>query len=310
MKNTLIIGWNSEALHLFDRIISYPALGYNIKGFISLNSHGQKLKYKNIPLLGTLDSVGSWVKLFQITDCLIAIRPEQNRLLDDIISKCRTIGIGYRIVGDVYDTVYGNVVRDIYHDLFRTRHFSLRRLLDKLFAIVLMLFFMPIFVCIAIAVKLESHGPLFYSQHYLGQDGRIFPLYKFRTMRQPDSKIDPHYLTAFDRTTRFGRILQQTRLDEIPQLLNIVKGDMAFVGPRPDKPFIFESLEQQIALYSRRLAVKPGVTGLAQINWPYDETISDVKEKLVYDLDYIERQNFWFDYKIILKSVSRLIAQE
>jgi lipopolysaccharide/colanic/teichoic acid biosynthesis glycosyltransferase len=308
VKNALIIGWNAEALKLCDRIIAYPALGYNIKGFISLNIYANDLQYKNIPLLGTIDTIGSWVKFHKISILLIAIRHDQHGQLDSIIERCRIVKVEYRIVGDVYDTVYGNVVKDIYQDLFRQRHFNFRRLVDIAFALFLMLLFFPIFLIIISIIKLESRGPIFYSQPYVGQNGRTFPLYKFRTMHQHDSDLISINIAAFDMTTRFGYFLQVTRLDEIPQLINIVKGDLGFVGPKPDKPFEFDSLQNQIPLYAKRLSAKPGVMGLAQLHWPYDETISDVKEKLKYDLIYCENSSLLLDLNIIIKSMLKLMA--
>lgn len=308
VKNTLIIGWNTEALKLCDRIIAYPALGYNIKGFISINVYANDFQYKNIPLLGTFDTIGSWVKFHKISIVLIAIRHDQHGQLDEIVERCRSVKVEYRIVGDVYDTVYGNVIKDIYQDLFRKRHFSFRRLVDIFFALFLMLFFFPIFLIIIIIIKLESAGPIYYSQPYVGQNGRTFPLYKFRTVHQHNRDLNIENIAAFDMTTRFGYFLQVTRLDEIPQLINIIKGDLAFVGPKPDKPFDFESLQNQIPLYAKRLSAKPGVMGMAQLHWPYDETISDVKEKLKYDITYCEKQNLLLDFNIIIKSVLKLMA--
>jgi len=163
MRNTLILGWNYDALRLYDKIKSYPALGYKVKGFITVRDKIEAAEYQGIPLLGDLSSLHSWSRLMNIEQILIDIEPSCHSMLPEIIDICKQIGISYTIVSDMYDTVFGNVIHEVYDDLFSRKEVGLRRFLDFLGAVFLMLVLLPLFSVIAIAIKLESKGSVFYS---------------------------------------------------------------------------------------------------------------------------------------------------
>ncbi len=312
MRNTLIIGWNREALALCDKIMDYPALGYNIRGFITLKEKVENVSYGEVPLLGGMKSLLSWVQMYSINEILIAIEPEEQVSLKYIIDVCNRNNLNFKIVSDVYDTVYGNVIQDVYKDLFTPKEFGLRSLIDFIGAVVLLILFLPILMIIALAIKLETKGPVFYSQVRVGKDNEHFRIYKFRSMIQDaEKKSGPVWAQRHDpRVTKMGHLMRATRLDELPQLINILKGDMSFVGPRPERPFFIESFKEQIPLYENRLIVKPGVTGWAQVKWRYDQTIDDVKEKLKYDLYYINNHTIWLDLKIFFLTITTVILQK
>jgi exopolysaccharide biosynthesis polyprenyl glycosylphosphotransferase len=229
-----------------------------------------------------------------------------------IIDVCKRNNLNFKIVSDVYDTVYGNVIQDVYKDLFAPKEFGLRSLIDFIGAVILLILFLPIFMIIALAIKLETKGPVFYSQVRVGKDNEHFRIYKFRSMIQDaEKKSGPVWAQKHDpRVTKMGHLMRATRLDELPQLINILKGDMSFVGPRPERPFFIESFKEQIPLYENRLKVKPGVTGWAQVKWRYDQTIDDVKEKLKYDLYYINNHTIWLDLKIFFLTITTVILQK
>ena len=155
---------------------------------------------------------------------------------------------------------------------------------------------------IAAAIKIDTPGPVVYSQERVGKDGKVFKMYKFRSMRADAEKDSgPVWAPQHDsRVTKVGRFLRNTRLDEIPQFINVLDGDMSLVGPRPERPFFVEKLSKEIPLYHRRLKVRPGITGWAQIKQGYDRSIEDVKSKVRYDLFYIENMSFRMDLKILL----------
>ncbi len=312
MRNTLIIGWNREALNLYDKIRTYTALGYNVKGFITLSDKFEEAQYQDTPLLGGLISLVSWVQFYNIEEILIAIEPEQHKILPFIIDACKNTRVNYRIVSDVYDTVYGDSIHEIYKDLFAPKEFGFRRIIDLAGALVLMLLLFPFFIIVALAIKLESSGSIFYSQIRMGKDGKTFRIFKFRSMVQDaEKKSGPVWAQKKDpRITRVGHFMRTTRIDELPQLMNILKGDMSFIGPRPERPFFIDSFKQQIPLYQKRLECKPGVTGWAQVKWRYDESIEDVKEKLKYDLYYINNHSLWLDIKIAFLTVSTVFSQK
>lgn len=163
----------------------------------------------------------------------------------------------------------------------------------------------PIGIIISTLIFIESRLPVFYIQKRVGKDGKVFKLYKFRSMVNGAEKYTgPVWARKNDpRVTSIGRFLRKTRLDELPQLINVLRGEMSLVGPRPERPEIIEYLKQEIPEYTKRLQLKPGLTGLAQVNHHYDCSIADVKKKLACDFYYMENQNLLLDLKVFLKTV-------
>lgn len=180
----------------------------------------------------------------------------------------------------------------------------LKRGLDILFSIIGLLILVVLLPFIALAIKIDSPGPIFYTQKRIGKDGKIFTLYKFRTMKADAEKQGPQWSLPNDsRITSVGKILRSLHLDEFPQFFNILKGDISFVGPRPERPAFVEQLKKEIPFYDVRHIVKPGFTGWAQINYHYGASVKEAEEKLRYDLYYIKNRSFFLDISIILKTI-------
>ena len=184
--------------------------------------------------------------------------------------------------------------------VLRKRFALVKELADRLLAIVGLLVFLPLFAVLALVIKLTSKGPVFFRQPRVGQDGKIFDIIKLRTMySDAEQSTGPIWAKPNDpRITPVGKFLRMTHLDEVPQLLNVIKGEMSIVGPRPERPIFVDRFRNQIPYYSERLRVKPGITGLAQVCHKYDETLRDVKRKLAYDLLYIQRMCLMVDLAI------------
>lgn len=174
------------------------------------------------------------------------------------------------------------------------------------------LIFAPFFILIALAVKLTSLGPIFYKQIRVGKDGELFEMLKFRTMKTDAEKTTgPIWAAKNDsRLTPIGGILRKSHLDEIPQFINVLHGEMSLIGPRPERPVFVEKFKTLIPDYEKRLQVKPGITGLAQVWHNYDETIQDVKKKVKYDLLYIKKMCFWADIAIMFRTVRVMMTGE
>ena len=185
---------------------------------------------------------------------------------------------------------------------------SYKRWFDTFAAIVMLIPGIPIILTLMLLVKLTSKGPAVYSQVRVGKEGKLFTMYKIRTMRtDAEEKTGAVWAVKKDpRTTFVGRILRKLHLDELPQLFNVLRGNMALVGPRPERPEFVEILDKKIKGYSLRLLVLPGVTGYAQLNLPADRELSDVRRKLALDSEYIETASFWFDSRLILGTVCRI----
>lgn len=181
---------------------------------------------------------------------------------------------------------------------------AFKRGFDVFFALVGFTLTLPIMLLTAAAIRLESPGPVFYVQKRVGLDGKDFNLIKFRSMRQDAEKGGPQWASENDpRVTRVGRIIRKIRVDELPQFINVLRNDMSFVGPRPERRYFVDQLEKVIPFYALRLHAKPGITGWAQVNYPYGDTIEDAKEKLKYELFYMKHRSLWLDLVIIFKTI-------
>ena len=182
--------------------------------------------------------------------------------------------------------------------------------LEFVFVLLLSLLAVPVILLTAVLVKLTSRGPAFYSQIRLGKNGRPFPIYKLRTMSQDAERHSGACwsIQGDPRVTALGRFLRKTHLDELPQLWNVLRGDMSLVGPRPERPEFVPTLEQAIPGYRDRLQVKPGVTGLAQVRLPADTDLDSVQRKLLYDLHYVRRFGFWLDVRLIVCTAFHMVG--
>jgi exopolysaccharide biosynthesis polyprenyl glycosylphosphotransferase len=184
---------------------------------------------------------------------------------------------------------------------------QIRRLLDVVLSIVGLVLSLPLMALAAIAIKIDSRGPILYRQKRVGQRNQVFTIMKFRSMRIDSEPDGPVWAEEDDpRITRVGRIIRKLRIDELPQFVNIIRGEMSFVGPRPERPEFVEMLEQEIPYYSQRHLVKPGLTGWAQIRYPYCASVEDAVQKLQYDLYYIKNQSLMLDV-ITLFETARIV---
>jgi len=203
----------------------------------------------------------------------------------------------------------------IYSDGFRLSRLTnriLKTVLDFASSLVLLVVTLPVLLIAAIAIRLDSPGPIFYRQERVGRFGKLFTIFKFRTMRvDAESAGIPQWAAVHDpRITRVGAFLRLLRIDELPQIFNVLKGEMSFVGPRPERPFFVDNLTREIAYYSERHRVRPGITGWAQINYPYGASIEDAKAKLSYDLYYIKNFSLFFDVLIMAATFQAVLWQK
>jgi sugar transferase (PEP-CTERM system associated) len=203
----------------------------------------------------------------------------------------------------------------IYSDGFRVStvmNSALKRMMDIVASLSLLIIMLPTMVLVAVAIRLDSPGPIFYKQERVGRNGSLFKIYKFRTMRaDAENSGIPQWASLHDpRITRIGSFLRMMRIDELPQVLNVLRGDMSFVGPRPERPFFVHSLSRDIPFYLERHRVRPGITGWAQINYPYGASIEDAKAKLSYDLYYIKNFSLLFDLLIILSTAQAVLFKK
>ena len=244
-----------------------------------------------------------------------------HRLPASLLLQCRLNGIRVLDEGSFWEREAGCIDVEGAHpgwllsgDGFRQGRFEalFKRLSDLLIATVLILLTLPLLVVVALLIKLESRGPVLYRQERVGRCGRPFVLFKFRSMcRDAEPDGAPVWAAPRDsRVTRVGRFIRFTRIDELPQLWNVLRGEMSIVGPRPERPYFVERLSVAIPLYAERHFVKPGITGWAQINAPYGASFDDAREKLRYDLYYIKNRSLFFDLRILISTIRVVLLQE
>jgi lipopolysaccharide/colanic/teichoic acid biosynthesis glycosyltransferase len=193
-------------------------------------------------------------------------------------------------------------ISNLFIRFMKIAYHLLKPILDRIVSTVGLIIISPVIFAAGMIIKLTSPGPVFYTQERVGKNGRLFKIIKFRTMCvNAESQGGPVWAKKNDsRTTTFGKLLRKTHIDELPQLINVIKGEMSIVGPRPERPFFVSKFEDNISGYTKRLSIKPGITGLAQCYYKYDETIRDVQNKLRYDILYIKRMCWSLDLKILL----------
>jgi len=313
-RNTLIVGFNQKANEIHNSILKFRELGLDVSGYIGVNETEINQSYKNILVLDTIHNLENVIERLNIHNVIISLGRHEEDVILEVISRCEGKNVEIKIVPDLYDIISGQAkiaqlyslpLIDVMPELMPEWEKKIKRLMDIILSFLLIVLTSPATILASVLIKLESKGPVFYKQDRMGQNSKIFKMYKFRSMVMDAEKHSGPVWSSKDdpRITRIGKIIRTVRLDEIPQALNILKGDMSFVGPRPERPFFVEKLSQEIPLYKRRLKVRPGVTGWAQVKHKYDESIEDVKMKLRYDLFYIENMSLRMDFKILIRTI-------
>lgn len=313
-QHTLIVGWNPLGHEYYHKIKAHPALGLSVLGFISVSPdkfEDDTLEGKRV--LGGIKDLPDLITVHDIKQIVIALESSDHKHLLDIIELTSGIPVSLKIIPDMYDIIsgqartnqiYGVPLIEIMPELMPLWERIVKRLMDIVVSVIVLTVFAPFALLIAIAIKLNSPGPVIYQQRRLGKNGKIFKIKKFRSMVQDaESQTGPVWAAKDDpRVTTVGKFLRKTRLDEVPQFINVLKGEMSLVGPRPERPEMAAEIEKELPLHPRRLRVRPGITGWAQVKHKYDTTLEDVEKKLEYDLFYIENMSLRLDLKIILNT--------
>jgi len=271
---------------------------------------------RGLKTLGSLEDLSALIRQNEVREVLIALDSKDHARLLDIIARCSGHPVGLKIVPDLYDIIsgqartnqiYGFPLIEISPVLMPAWEEATKRLIDVTVAAVALLAGLPIWLLVAVAIKIETPGPVLYKQERVGKDGEHFNIIKFRSMVADAERAGPQWAHKRDpRITRIGWLLRKLHLDEIPQLWNVLAGHMSLVGPRPERPMFVDELSREIPLYPRRLKVRPGITGWAQVKHKYDESIDDVRKKVKYDLFYIENMSLRMDMKILFNTVSHI----
>ncbi|MBT8262683.1 MAG: sugar transferase [Bacteroidia bacterium] len=319
-KRVLIIG-SSEDMEKVIRSLQKSDPNYKVIGFINTTKANQPTLGFDLPREFDLNDVAGTVKEHSISEIVIATQPSSGMtipLYNQLIALLEN-GVPIREYTQVYEEITHRVpVQHVDKDFYRYFPFSrsnqnklylfFHRILDLLFSVIGLLFGLLISPVIIIGNLIGNRGPFFYTQIRVGKNSKHFKIYKLRSMVVDAEKDGAKYAEAKDtRVTKFGRFLRRSRFDEIPQFINVIKGDMSVIGPRPERPVFVKELSEKIPFYEVRHLVKPGVTGWAQVNAKYGVTQEDTLEKLQYDLYYIKRRSLFLDISIVIKTLSTII---
>lgn len=316
-RRLLILGSSRPAQIIADAVNgAHPS--YEMVGCTeSQPSTGEQLT--GVRILGKMEDLGRISRATHPDVIVVALTQRRQSLPLAEVLECKLRGIEVEDWPSFYEKLMGKIhlteLRPswlIFADGFKRGGVSLavKCGMDFVLAVVGLLLSLPVFALIALLIRLDSPGPVFYRQERLGQGGKTFWLIKFRSMRQ-DAERETGPVWAGDgdtRVTRVGRFLRRTRLDEVPQLINILRSEMSMVGPRPERPAFVRELQEKIPLFLYRLAVKPGITGWAQVNYRYGSTVEDALEKLQYDLYYIKNRSIFLDLLILLQTLQVVLC--
>ena len=311
----LIVGTGDVGRMILQKVRQMPRLGYEVVGFIDGDDPSVK-EIMGVPVLGGVDDIPELIKEHEIEEVIIG-RPElAHQEVLAIISRCERGQVGIKIFPDLFQIIATELsigdlgglplltVRDV---ALRGWKLTLKRTVDLLGSAVGLVFLSPVLMLVAVIIKLDSPGPVFYAQERMGLDANPFWCLKFRSMRTDAEKDGPGWTVESDpRVTRLGRLIRRLSIDELPQLINVFVGDMSLVGPRPERPVYVNQFRRSIPRYMDRHREKAGLTGWAQVNGLRGDT--SIAERTKYDLWYIENWSLWLDFKIILRTFFSLFG--
>ncbi len=313
-ENLLVIGSGDVARMIVHKALASPKLGYKVVGVIYTN--GDRTPIPNVPILGEVKDIPKVISDHEVEEIIIAMPEASHQELVDIIALCERDKVGIKVFPDVFQIMAKEVgigdlgglplitVRDV---VLRGWKLSLKRGMDIVLSAIGLVMLSPFMLLTAILIKLESPGPVFYVQERMGLDAKPFPMLKFRSMRQDAEANGPGWTRANDpRRTKLGAILRKLSIDELPQLINVLLGDMSLVGPRPERPVYVEQFKRSIPRYMERHKEKAGITGWAQVNGLRGDT--SIAERTKYDLWYIENWSIWLDIKILLMTIFKVFT--
>jgi len=321
-ERLLLVGTNAAAVSLAREIFERRhELGVEIVGFIDPDPARTGAPLLNPGVIGVVDDIPSIVRTRRVDRVVVSLADARGKLPMDKLLELRLDGVNFDHLASVYEEYTGKIAVEnlrpswfIFNDGFRNSRVraATKRVVDMVMAGVGLVLALPLMLVVAAAVKLTSQGPAFYHQRRVGQHGRVFTIHKFRSMGQHAEATTGAVWAAKagdPRVTPIGTWLRRTRVDELPQLWNVLKGDMSFVGPRPERPEFVESLTTQIPFYGQRHIIRPGITGWAQVKYTYGANAEDALQKLQFDLYYIKHLSLALDLFIMLATIKTVVLR-
>lgn len=309
---TLIVGGSSSAVSMYKSITNtVKSSGNLVVGFVNGMSEGGYELTNYIPYLGSYKELRSVIQSKNIEEVIIAIeQSEQNHILEEIINDLEGVDVLIKVMPNTYDILIGKVkmksmfdipLIEIKHDLMSVWQFALKRVLDICISFVAIVLLAPLYLLSILLVKLSSEGNVFYTQERIGLHGKRFMIYKFRSMYENAEHNGPQLSSDHDpRITKWGKVMRQYRIDELPQFWNVLIGDMAIVGPRPEREFYANQIIEKAPHYKHIQKVKPGITSWGMVKFGYASNVEEMVERLKYDVIYIENMSIFNDLKVLI----------
>ena len=321
-ERLLIVGTSTAAVALARELFERrQELGVELVGFVDLDASRIGASLINPGIIGTVDQIPAIVRERKVDRVVVSLADARGKLpMDGLLSMKLNDGVRFDHLASVYEEYTGKIAVEnlrpswlIFSTGFAKSRLlaAAKRSLDIAVASIGLVLASGIFAIVAIAIRISTRGPIFYHQRRVGKDGRVFTIHKFRSMR-PDAEAMTGAVWSGEndpRVTKIGRVLRRMRLDELPQLWNVLIGDMSFVGPRPERPEFIAQLSAHIPFYGQRHVVRPGLTGWAQIRHSYGSTVDDALQKLQYDLFYIKHLSIAFDLFIALETLKTVLVR-
>ncbi len=322
--STIFMGHPEAMLEMFTIMKENPSWGYNVQGVVLKNdadlkkwtsiAHGEALQ---IPVLGFVNDIHEIVKRDRPADLVVMMDALDHRWMIELVMECRELGIGVKIQPDLYElftgqarllAIHGMPLIDINPELMKTWERFIKRAIDIALSSCVLIIGFPFLLITALMVRIDSKGPVIFKQRRVGKNGKVFTMYKFRSMVIDAEAGGQKWAVVNDpRVTRIGRFLRKSHLDEMPQFWNVLKGEMSLVGPRPEMPFFVDKFKKELPYYTRRLVIRPGLTGWNQIHYRnYQESIEEITNRLKHDFYYIENMSLQLDIEIIMRTAIRV----
>ncbi len=310
---TLIVGGSDKAVEIYNEIEDLPkGIGHNFIGFININGVDRELEDK-LTYLGHIDDVESIVEKYEIEEVIIALESTEHNKIKAIISRLEVGEVRIRVLPDMYDilagtvemsNIFGALLIDVNSEVMPVWQRIVKRGFDVVASAIALILCLPLFIVLAVLVKTSSPGPIFFLQDRIGKNGRSFRIIKFRTMVVNAEASGPQLSSSNDpRITKIGRFMRKTRLDEFPQFYNVLVGDMSLVGPRPERQFYIDQIVKIEPQYLELTKVRPGITSWGQVKYGYAENVTQMLDRMKFDLLYLKNRSLSLDLKIMLYTI-------
>ncbi len=319
--NTLIIGGNGKAIEIYDEIMDQDySTGNILIGFVNVHERDNYVLSEKLDHLGKVEDIKEVIQKYDVAEVIIALEYKEHDNVERILNLLIDTNVTVKTIPGMYEiftgkvkmnSIYGTPLIEVSHKLLPVWQENIKNFIDISFSLLALIILSPLIMCLAVGVKLSSHGPIFYRQERVGKHGKPFTIYKFRSMIVNSEPDGPELSSKNDsRITKLGLIMRKSRLDEIPNFFNVLRGDISLVGPRPERQYFIDKIVEKAPQYIQLLKVKPGITSWGQVKYGYAENVDQMIKRMRYDLIYIENMSLYVDFKIMIYTLKIIVERK